>query len=120
MTERNVLEYRDRLQILAASLSGKVAMLTNEALRPTGTETMGGSSATADGESSDGEEVARRLLGTEAETLADVSAALERVARGTFGRCETCQKPIAKTRLDVVPYARQCIACARRSEGNGK
>ena len=116
MTERDVSEYRDRLQVLATNLSGKVDTLKVEALRPTGTETMGGSSATADGEATDGE-VARSLLGSEGQMLTEVNAALERVDGGTFGRCETCEKPITKARLDVVPYARQCIGCARQSEG---
>ena len=49
--------------------------------------------------------------------LTEVNAALERVDGGTFGRCETCKKPIAKARLDVVPYVRQCIGCARQREG---
>ena len=117
MTERDVAESRDRLQLLATNLSGKVDTLKVEALRPTGTETMGGSSATADGEATDGGEVARSLLGAEGQMLAEVNAALERVDGGTFGCCETCEKPIAKARLDVVPYARQCIGCARQSEG---
>ena len=116
MTERDVSEYRSRLESLAAGLSGKVAMLEREAMRPNGTETRGGSSATADGEPADGEDIARIILGTESQTLAEVDAALERIDRGTFGRCDACQKPVTKTRLEVVPYARQCIACARESE----
>src|SRR6266508_6164075 len=98
MTERDVAEYRARLRSLAAGLSGKVTLLTGEALRPAGTETMGGSSATADGELSDDEDVARSLLGTEGQTLADVTAALARIEKGTFGRCETCRRPISKVR----------------------
>jgi DnaK suppressor protein len=116
MTERDVAEYRTRLQTLAGGLSGKVATLERETLRPTGTETMGGSSATADGEPAEAEDIARIILGKESQTLADVNAALDRIERDTFGHCDSCQRPIAKARLDVVPFARQCIACARQSK----
>jgi RNA polymerase-binding transcription factor DksA len=34
----------------------------------------------------------------------------------TFGRCEECGRPIAKGRLEVLPYARCCLGCARRLE----
>jgi len=44
--------------------------------------------------------------------LAEVDAALERVADGTYGVCERCGRPIAPGRLEARPTARYCIACA--------
>ena len=44
--------------------------------------------------------------------LAEVDAALERVADGTYGTCERCGQPIAPARLEARPTARYCIACA--------
>jgi len=35
---------------------------------------------------------------------------------GTLGRCEVCGKAISRSRLDAVPYARDCIRCARAEE----
>lgn len=58
------------------------------------------------------EEVARALLGNEAHILAEAQAALERLAAGTFGVCEACAKPIAKARLQALPYVRTCTKCA--------
>jgi len=49
--------------------------------------------------------------GAEAEQT-EIAAARERVASGTFGVCETCGRPIADARLEVLPFARHCIACA--------
>lgn len=46
--------------------------------------------------------------------LADVEAALGRVADGTYGRCELCGRPIAPARLEARPTATTCIDCARR------
>jgi len=44
--------------------------------------------------------------------LAEVEAALQRLAAGTFGVCERCDRSIATERLEARPVARTCIACA--------
>ena len=44
--------------------------------------------------------------------LAEVEAALARVDAGTYGVCERCGAPIGEARLDALPAARLCIACA--------
>jgi RNA polymerase-binding transcription factor DksA len=49
----------------------------------------------------------------EARLLAEVIAALDRIDAGTFGTCLDCGRPISRARLDALPYARQCIRCAR-------
>ncbi len=46
--------------------------------------------------------------------LAELDAAEERVATGTYGVCETCAGSIAPARLEVRPVARECIGCAGR------
>jgi RNA polymerase-binding transcription factor DksA len=50
------------------------------------------------------------------ELLRDVADALDRIGRGTFGRCEGCGRPIARERLEVLPRARLCIRCQRRED----
>ena len=44
--------------------------------------------------------------------LAAVDAALRRVDDGSYGRCETCGRPIGDARLEARPEATTCIACA--------
>lgn len=44
---------------------------------------------------------------------AEIRAARERVASGTFGVCEICGRSIADARLEARPFARHCIDCAR-------
>ncbi len=41
--------------------------------------------------------------------LREVDAALDRIARGTFGLCETCHDPIEADRLAADPLTRMCI-----------
>jgi DnaK suppressor protein len=52
------------------------------------------------------------LLAQARRTTADLREALDRVARGTYGRCEGCGGPIGEARLEARPTARSCIACA--------
>jgi RNA polymerase-binding transcription factor DksA len=42
----------------------------------------------------------------------EVREALRRIEGGTFGNCEGCGRPIARERLEVVPYTRYCVKCA--------
>lgn len=46
------------------------------------------------------------LVSNEQEALAEIEAAIKRVHAGTYGICETTQKPIAKERLLAVPFTR--------------
>lgn len=43
---------------------------------------------------------------------AAVEAALIRVAEGTYGVCEVCGRHIAPERLEAIPWAATCVACA--------
>jgi DnaK suppressor protein len=44
--------------------------------------------------------------------LAEIEAAIERLASKTYGVCETCGRPIAPARLEARPVARTCLTCA--------
>lgn len=43
--------------------------------------------------------------------LVDVNLALEKIKKGSYGKCEKCKKPIDEKRLDACPEARVCIKC---------
>jgi RNA polymerase-binding transcription factor DksA len=58
------------------------------------------------------------LIETEEEEVREIDAALERIQKGVFGRCEKCDKLIAKTRLRALPYARLCITCKSKEEAD--
>lgn len=42
-----------------------------------------------------------------------IKSALDRLEQGMYAICETCGHDIDFERLKVVPYATQCIACAK-------
>ncbi|GAC1546550.1 MAG: hypothetical protein NVS3B12_35010 [Acidimicrobiales bacterium] len=52
------------------------------------------------------------LLATAERRLEEADAALGRLARGTYGRCATCDTPLTDERLAAVPTAQDCIGCA--------
>ena len=49
------------------------------------------------------------------DLLRKVDRALERVAAGAYGICESCGTSIPVERLDVLPYSTLCVECAARS-----
>jgi RNA polymerase-binding transcription factor DksA len=46
------------------------------------------------------------------ESLHDLDDALAKLDAGTYGRCEHCGGEIGEARLEAMPAARLCIACA--------
>jgi RNA polymerase-binding transcription factor DksA len=59
-------------------------------------------------------EHAAALAGQARQHLADVEAALARLADGRYGTCERCGAPISPARLAARPAAATCITCAAR------
>jgi RNA polymerase-binding transcription factor DksA len=53
------------------------------------------------------------LEGAGLAEIAQIRAALERIENGTYGTCVSCGDDIAPARLDALPFAQQCIDCAR-------
>ena len=54
------------------------------------------------------------LLGQAREQLAQIDAALRRLAEGSYGRCERCGQDIGAARLAARPVATTCMSCASR------
>jgi len=47
-----------------------------------------------------------------ARRVAEVDEAMGRLARGDYGRCERCGRPVPTQRLVARPTARTCVGCA--------
>lgn len=52
-----------------------------------------------------------KLADNDRRELYEIQEALERLQRGDYGICESCEMPIAVERLMKLPYARRCIDC---------
>jgi DnaK suppressor protein len=65
------------------------------------------------------QEVTMSLLENETQTMAEIAGALTRIEDGTYGHCERCGRDIPTERLNVLPYVRYCVPCARELEAAG-
>jgi RNA polymerase-binding transcription factor DksA len=111
--------FREKLVALGARLKGDVSHLSGEALHSTGGEGSGGLSNAplhpADlGTDNFEQEFTFGLIQNQEQALGEIVEALERIRHGTFGQCEECAHAIPKKRLEALPYARHCVACARK------
>ncbi len=105
--------YEQRLRDLRSSLTETMAALESTSLEPPGSTQLAREDEALE-ETSLEEGVT--ALTSESELRRAVDEALERIADGSFGRCESCASTIPRERLALVPYARTCVACARRRE----
>jgi DnaK suppressor protein len=56
------------------------------------------------------------LVTAERKTILEIDAALKRIEEGTYGICEKSGKPIKKSRLNAIPYARYTRECQEELE----
>jgi len=57
-----------------------------------------------------------RILQNSEGEICDIDLALAKIEAGTFGICENCSRPIPKSRLKALPFARLCIKCKEAEE----
>ena len=60
-------------------------------------------------------EIAEGELGDLTAELDEIIGALQRLDLGSYGVCAACGRPIPAARLEVMPYAVKCVACAEAS-----
>lgn len=94
-----------RKEELAASVKNHV-----EELPDTGME--GAAGDTSDRASADyTSEMFGVLLERQAGTLEEVERAINKIEKGDFGVCESCEKSIPSKRIKALPWARFCLEC---------
>lgn len=117
MTSERMRHYRDVLSAMARRVRATAETLEEATRTPTSGEASGNLSNTPMHLGDMGTEVFTQelnatLLENEEFIRTEVAHALDRIERGTFGACENCRRQIPQERLDVLPYARYCAACA--------
>ncbi len=105
-TKQRLIRRRDALR---SALAGDISMLRSQQEQSVGDEV---DAAIATEQS----ELRSQMASFESRELAQIESALDRIRQGHYGHCETCDKPIAPTRLKALPYATECINCARSGE----
>ena len=61
---------------------------------------------------SENDEVLEKVGKLAVDEIQKIKAALSKIDAGTYGICASCEKKIARKRLEALPYATTCIDCA--------
>ncbi|MBU1113176.1 MAG: TraR/DksA C4-type zinc finger protein [Candidatus Omnitrophica bacterium] len=56
------------------------------------------------------------LVSNERKVVMEIDEALKRIDENIYGICQVCIKPVAKTRLKAIPYAKHCKKCQEKIE----
>lgn len=108
---------RAELLRLRASLLEQLAQLRGGAVsRSVASENHFGQSQDSPAQVSSERELEFALDEHETSALAQIDAALNRIASGTYGRCADCGSPIPSARLQATPQVLRCIGCQVVSE----
>ncbi|MGZ4124765.1 MAG: TraR/DksA family transcriptional regulator [Actinomycetota bacterium] len=103
---------RADLEERRAELESELAALTEAPRDPMGTVSFG--KRVGEGTSQAVERLAQTSAAKALWTkLQDVVRALEKLDDGTYGTCDGCGGPIEPDRLEAIPWATRCVACAR-------
>lgn len=65
-------------------------------------------------------ELSLNMASSEREVVLAIEEAFKRIEEKNYGNCLVCGKPIAKQRLDAIPYAKHCIECQKQQEEKGR
>ena len=121
LTDADVVRLKETLLRKRAAILANVGEIEGEALSHSRSEASGDLSYMpihmADvGTDSYNQDLALSLADGERDLLREVDAALNRIEEGTYGFCEGTGQPIAKVRLEAMPWAKYCVAYARTLE----
>ena len=100
--------YRRQLEQRRAQLQARVAALSDNLRAPLEADSEEQATNLSDDEPMEKLEVAAHAA------LAQIEAALGRIAAGRYGLCTSCGEDIAPARLAAVPEAALCMACASK------
>ncbi len=126
MNKTELKEFKQLLLSLQSRIRGDVAQLTDEAL--SGHDGAAGQNSPTHiaelGTDTYEQDFALRFVENDQEILGEITEALGRIKKGTYGLCAACleagksptKATIPKTRLRAIPYARNCVECERKRE----
>lgn len=113
--------YREKLLDLKDDIMKQIQEISDESLRKSQQEASGDISAyslhLADRASDSYErDFNLGLISSERRIVMEIDEALKRIDDNQYGFCQMCKKPIAKRRLDAIPYARYGTKCQQKIE----
>lgn len=109
-------KFKTMLYSLRHRLLGDVSMMSQEALGDGASDNHAPIHPAEVGSHSFEQEFTLNLLSTDGDRLAQIEAALEKIADGSYGSCEECGGRIPKARLELIPDVPYCVKCASKLE----
>lgn len=97
---------KEELEQRLAALQGRLESIKKDVTR----EHSGDSAEQAQEREND--EVVDAIGNETAQSIRSITAALERIADSSYGICDTCGEQIGQARLEIMPEATRCVACA--------
>ena len=117
LTAAEIQKFRELLLLKRAELLGNVTTMEDETFKKERSELSSMPFHMADAGSDNFEqEFSLDLMDSEKKMLKEITDALGRIGEGTFGVCEGKGESISKARLNAIPWARYCVACAELKE----
>jgi len=123
LTEAELENFKEKLLVVRARLRGDVITMADAALNKNRMDASGDLSTMpihmADiGSDNFEQEQTLSFMQSEHGFLEMVDEALRRMREGKYGVCENCECWIPRARLNAIPYAAKCVACAASDEPN--
>lgn len=124
MKAEELEQFRTVLRSIQARLRNDVEHMEEEALCERGGDHGSSNHMAEMGSDAWSQDFSLSMVEKDEEFLNEISAALQRIEKGTFGVCEACTENglsaakarIPRARLKAIPYARNCVECERKRE----
>ena len=117
LTAAEIAKFRELLLAKRRELLGNVSTMEDETFKKERSELSSMPFHMADAGSDNFEqEFSLDLMDSEKKMLKEINDALGRIGEGTFGVCEGKGESISRARLNAIPWARYCVACAELKE----
>ena len=119
--EGKELEYYNLLMSAREEVCGQIRQYSENALDVSNSDKRGVTTHMADISSDNTRhEMELQLLSEDGDVLKLIDAAIDRLHKGTYGRCLDCNQMIPEGHLQVRPYAIYCIKCKSKREEQQK
>jgi len=117
LTAAEIEKFKELLLAKRRELLGNVSTMEDETFKKERSELSSMPFHMADAGSDNFEqEFSLDLMDSEKKMLKEINDALARIGEGVFGVCEGKGESISKARLNAIPWARYCVACAELKE----
>ena len=112
LSPQEVQIYKQRLLDMRSAVANRVKRVEESSLQPL----VEAATELGDGATEEtGLNLELEGLAIQHELGESAQDALDRMNAGLYGVCATCSSEIGRERLDLLPYAIECVRCAQRA-----